>query len=210
MAMEQFEKMKQELIEAGLLGPDEEIDRMELISRWSSKQMGGLPTKVSKKKEKKPPRPREGYKYALTKLLTLGGKEDSCMLVAGGGWINFHYSKGKDQMWCQVAGNKYIAPIKLDDKQIKKLEKMGFPADEYSIDIFIGRFDGKDRNIEKIVDTIFKIVNEIYQVKKGADAYIHLELSAETETTKSAIAELREYVDYRDGKKYCFDWNPDA
>lgn len=209
MAMKQLEKMKQELIDAGLLGPDEEIDRMELISRWSKKQMGGLPTKVAKKK-RKPPRPREAYKFALSKLLTLSTKLDYCSLVVDKAWINFRYSKRKDELSCQVAGNKYISPMKLDKKQIKKLEKMGFPADEYSIDIFMGRFDGKDRKIEKIADKIFKVFNEIYEVKQGDDACITLELTAENESTKSALTELRDFVDYRDGKKFCFDWDTDA
>ena len=79
------------------------------------------------------------------------------MIAVDGAWINFRHKKSKDNLHLQVAGNKYITPLELTDKDIKKLEAMGIPPEEASIDIYATDFVDTPRNLDKIVETALTI-----------------------------------------------------
>ncbi|MHA1908519.1 MAG: hypothetical protein ACW98Y_14555 [Candidatus Thorarchaeota archaeon] len=148
---------------------------------------------------------REGIKLALEALLTKAKGASYCMIVADRAWINFRHKKSKDNLHLQVAGNQYISPMELDDSDIKKLEAMGIPPEEGSVDIWATDFDDTPRNLDKIVDTALTIFNEVYKIKDGKDAYVELDLGkGDDESVRKDIAQ---YFEHRDENQFKWDWD---
>jgi uncharacterized protein with von Willebrand factor type A (vWA) domain len=113
-----FEKMKQDLIDAGVLKPDEEISKQDMMKRWQELQMKGMRESMPKMAEtfqelaegfkfaaesspemsksvrdteKKEVKQREGMKHALEQLLNVAKGANYCMFVVNRGWVNFRY-----------------------------------------------------------------------------------------------------------------------
>ncbi|MHA1576422.1 MAG: hypothetical protein ACTSU3_03590, partial [Candidatus Thorarchaeota archaeon] len=149
---------------------------------------------ATRKKGRTEPRPREALKYAIEKLLTIAKGANYCMTVVGDGWVNLRYKKSKDSLYFQVAGNKYIAPLKVEKDEIKKLKKLGIKEEPMSHDIFSTLFDDKPRDVDRIVDIIFEIFSDIYRVDDDADAYIEIDWGKESDETKAAIEELKKFL----------------
>jgi hypothetical protein len=148
---------------------------------------------------------REGMKKALNALLTVAKGANYCMFVVDRAWINFRYRKAKNNLHLQVAGNKYISPLRLKDSDIKYLAKLGIVPEEGSIDMFCREFDEKPRDLDKIVDTIIEIFNEVYHISDGTSAYIELDLAqGESEDVRKDIAQ---YFRSREGKQLKFSWS---
>jgi hypothetical protein len=147
---------------------------------------------------------REGMKKALNALLTVAKGANYCMFVVDRAWINFRYRKAKNNLHLQVAGNKYISPLRLKDSDIKYLAKIGIVPEEGSIDMFCREFDDKPRNLDKIADTIIEIFNEVYHISEGTSAYIELDLAqGESEEVRKDIAH---HFRSREGKQFTFNW----
>lgn len=148
---------------------------------------------------------REGMKKALNAQLTVAKGANYCMFVVGRAWINFRYKSAKNNLHLQVAGNQYIKPLSLKDSDVKYLSKMGIVPEEASIDIFCKDFDEKPRELDKIVDTIIEIFNEVYHINDGTSAYIELDLAkGESEEVRKDIAKHFSSVQ---GKQFRFNWN---
>ncbi|MHA1134931.1 MAG: hypothetical protein ACTSSE_00430 [Candidatus Thorarchaeota archaeon] len=128
------------------------------------------------------------------------------MIVVDDAWINFRYKRSKNNLHLQVAGNKYIAPMKLEDSDIKRLEEMGIPPEPMSIEIYARNFDDDEpRNLDQIVSTTIEIFNEVYHVSDGDSARVELDLGkGETEEILNSIAPL---FKRRSGKKFKWDWD---
>ena len=184
--VDMHEKMREQLIEHGKIEPDAELSKREIQKLYMKYQFefmrasAGKAKAPSKKSKRKPdtkisksielkestrkkitPKPRKALKFAIEQLLTLTKGANYCMTAIGGGWVNLRYKKSKDSLYFQVAGNKYIAPLKVNKAEIKKLEKLGIKAEPMSDDIFSTLFDDKPRDIDRIVDIIFDIFNDI-------------------------------------------------
>jgi hypothetical protein len=218
-----YDQWRKDLIAAGKLKPDEEIDVIELSTRWQKWQMeqlksgkegsfGGAAfgealglTTVEKKPEEKETNIREGIKQALDALLTHAEGASYCMIVVNRAWINFRYKRKKNNLHLQVAGNQYITPLKLSDDDIKRLEEMGIPPEPMSVEIYARDFDEEPRDLDQIVSTTIEIFNEIYNVSDDDEAYVELDLGkGETEDILNAV---EPYFNRRIGKKFKWDWN---
>ncbi|TFG29031.1 hypothetical protein EU528_10295 [Candidatus Thorarchaeota archaeon] len=218
-----YEQWRKDLIDAGELKPDEEIDNIELANRWQKWQMeqlksgkegsfGGAAfgealglTTVEREPEDEETNIREGIKQALDALLTHAEGASYCMIVVSRAWINFRYKRKKNNLHFQVAGNQYITPLKLEDSDIKRLEVMGIPPEPMSVDIYARDFDEEPRNLDQIVETAIDIFNEIYRVSDDDEAYIELDLGkGETEEILNSIAP---FFKHRSGKKFKWNWN---
>jgi hypothetical protein len=222
---------RKELIEAGLLRPDEEIDEIELAQRWQGLQVKKLKSAMSGDGDGYDPmasiaalgdslglvtvdateatpdedatNPRKGIQMALDALLTHAKGASYCMIVVDRAWINFRYKRNKDNLHLQVAGNKYIAPMELSDSDIKHLQELGIYPEEGSDEIYASDF-GSDRNLGNIVDTIFEIFNDVYHVDISDDAYVELDLGkGDSDTVRNQIAK---HFRRRDGKKFKWAW----
>ncbi|MHA1480869.1 MAG: hypothetical protein ACTSQZ_05560, partial [Candidatus Thorarchaeota archaeon] len=106
----------------------------------------------------------------------------------------------------QVAGNKYIAPLKLETDEIKKLKKLGLKEEPMSDDIFSTHFDDKPRDVDRIVEIIFEIFSDIYRVDDDADAYIEIDWGKTSGETEAAIEELKKFLPKRRSSKNQFYW----
>lgn len=154
------------------------------------------------------PRPREALKYAIEQLLSITKGANYCMTVAGDGWVNLRYKKSKDSLYFQVAGNKYIAPSKLEVDEVKKLETLGITEEPMSDDIFSTLFDDKPRDVNRIVDIIFEIFTDIYHVDEGSDAYIEIDWGTTSDATKAATEALMGFLPKRRSKnQFYWDWS---
>ena len=209
------------MIEAGELKPDEEIDNMELTTRWQKLQMEklrsgkepdfastgaalGLITTTGRPEEKETD-VREGIKQALNALLTKAEGASYCMIVVNRAWINFRYKRSKNNLHLQVAVNQYITPMKLSDDDIKRLDAMGIPPEPMSVEIYARDFDEEPRDLDQIVDTAIQIFNEIYHVSDDDEAYVELDLrKGETDEILNSIAP---FFNRHRGKKFKWDWN---
>ncbi|MGY5879657.1 MAG: hypothetical protein RTV31_05375 [Candidatus Thorarchaeota archaeon] len=218
-----YEQWRKDLIAAGKLKPDEDIDIVELSTRWQKWQMEqlrsgkepsfgkpefgkalGLET-VKKESKKKETNIREGIKQALNALLTEAKGASYCMIVVERSWINFRYKRSKNNLHLQVAGNQYITPNKLADADIERLEKMGIPPEPMSVEIYARDFDDEPRDLDKIVSTAIEIFNEVYHMSDDDEAYLELDLGkGETEEILNSIAP---FFKRRSGKKFKWDWN---
>ena len=217
-----YAQWRKDLIEAGELKPDEEIDNTEVTTRWQKLQMKklrsgkepdfanmgaalGLTTTAGRPKEKET-NIREGLKRALNALLTEAKGASYCMIVVERSWINFRYKRRKNNLHLQVAGNKYITPNKLADADIKRLKKMGIPPEPMSVEIYARDFDDDDpRDLDKIVSTAIEIFNEVYHMSDDDEAYLELDLGkGETEEILNSIAP---FFRRRSGKKFKWNWD---
>jgi hypothetical protein len=230
-----FKKMKQDLIEAGLLKPDEEISQQDLMKRWQELQMKGMResmpkmaeafqglaegikdavesspemSRVIQEAEKKEIKQREGMKHALEQLLNVAKGANYCMFVVNRGWVNLRYKKSKDSLYMQVAGNQYISPIKLEDEHVKMLEDLGIEAEEYSNDIFSTTFDDEKRDLDVIVDIVTRVFNEVYRVTDGADAYVEIDLGHKSGEVEGALQSITPFFERRKvEKQFHWDWD---
>ena len=230
-----FEKMKQDLIEAGLLKPDEEISQQELMKRWQELQMKGLResmpkmaeafqdlaegikeaaesspelSRVVQESETKEIRQREGMKHALEQLLNVAKGANYCMFVVNRGWVNFRYKRSKDSLYMQVAGNQYISPIKLEDEHVKMLEDLGINAEEYSNDIFSTTFDDEKHDLDVIVDLVIRVFNKVYRVSDRDDAYVEIDLGHKSAEVDAALESITPFFERRKGEKqFHWDWD---
>ncbi|MGY5858332.1 MAG: hypothetical protein RTU63_03110 [Candidatus Thorarchaeota archaeon] len=220
---EMYDQWRKDLIEAGKLKPDEEIDNIELSKRWQKLQVEKIKSGsftglsfskgLSMKPKSKPRRTddseidiREGIKQALNALMTKAKGASYCMIVVDKAWINFRYKKSKKNLHLQVAGNKYIAPLKLKDSDIKHLEDMDIPPEPMSDEIYARDFDDDEqRNLDKIVGTAIEIFKEVYHVSDRDSARVELDLGkGETEEILNSIAP---FFKRRSGKKFKWDWH---
>jgi len=148
---------------------------------------------------------REGIKQALNALLTEAKGASYCMIVVNRAWINFRYKRSKNNLHLQVAGNKYISPLKLSDDDIKRLDKMGIPPEPMSIEIYARDFDEEPRDLDQIVSIAIEIFNDIYKVSDDDEAYVELDLGkGETDAILNSIAP---FFERHRGKKFKWDWN---
>ena len=221
-----YDQWRKDLIAAGKLKPDEDIDIIELSTRWQQWQMEqlrsgkegsfggagfaealGLET-VKIEAHENQTNIREGIKQALNALLTKAEGASYCMIVVDRAWINFRYKRKKDNLHLQVAGNQYITPLKLSENDIKRLDEMGIPPEPMSVEIYACDFDEEPRNLDQIVNTAIEIFNEVYHISDNAEAYVELDLGkGETEEALSSIAP---YFKHRSGKKFKWDWDKKA
>ncbi|MGY5874973.1 MAG: hypothetical protein RTU30_04440 [Candidatus Thorarchaeota archaeon] len=221
------EKMRKDLIKAGLLKPDEQIDNTEIAARWQEYQIqkvqstltgtfAGMtaeeifepPTEVfesSDKEELKDVDIRGGIKKALNSLLTLAKGASYCMIVVDRAWINFRYKRSKNNLHIQVAGNQYITPLKLSDDDIKHLEEMGIPPEPMSVEIYARDYDDEPRDLDTIVNEAISIFNEIYHVSDGDDAYVELDLGKGE--SEEILDEVGQFFTRRSGKKMKWTWD---
>ncbi len=217
-----YAQWRKDLIEAGELKPDEEIDNIQLATRWQKLQMKklrsgkepdfasmgaslGLTSSTGRPKEKKT-NIREGIKQALNALLTKAKGASYCMIVVDDAWINFRYKRSKNNLHLQVAGNKYIAPMKLSDDDIKRLEEMGIPPEPMSVEIYARDFDDDEpRNLDQIVSTAIEIFNEVYHVSDRDSARVELDLGKGE--TEEILNEIAPYFRRRSGKKFKWNWD---
>ena len=228
--VDMHEQMREQLIKHGKISADDELSKREIQKLYMKYQFEMMRADAGKTKppSKKPsyepdpstfkslgltaskrkkitPKPREFLKYAIEKLLTVAKGANYCMTVVGDGWVNLRYKKSKDSLYFQVAGNKYIAPLKVEKDEIKKLKKLGIKEEPMSHDIFSTLFDDKPRDVDRIVDIIFEIFSDIYRVDDDADAYIEIDWGKESDESKSAIEELKKFLPKR-RRKNQFYW----
>lgn len=208
------------MIDAGKLKPDEKIDNVELSTRWQKLQVeriksgsfAGLFTSEkgksmkSRRTKKREYDIREGIKQALNALMTKAKGASYCMIVVDEAWINFRYKKSKNNLHLQVAGNKYIAPLKLKNSDIKRLEDMGIPLEPMSDEIYARDFDADEqKDLDKIVGTAIEIFNDVYHVSNRDSAHVELDLGkGETEEILNSIAP---FFKRRSGKKFKWYWD---
>lgn len=172
-----------------------------------AESLSALADRLEKSRERGP-LPREGLAYALEHLIKSSTRDNSCMIVIDGCWINFMYKKSKNELYMQVSGNKYI-PTKsyFDQEHIKILESLGIQAEEYSIDIFSRNFDEKQRDFSAIVTTVFKIFEQVYRVDNKSSAYIALDLGSKTlPEFKEILDGLQDFIPKRDKIKFKWSW----
>lgn len=218
-----YEQWRKDLIAVGKLKPDEDIDIVELSTRWQKWQMEqlrsgkepsfgspesaealGLVT-VKNEPEEDETNIREGIKKALNALLTEAKGASYCMIVVNRAWINFRYKKSKNNLHLQVAGNQYITPLKLSEDDIKRLDAMGIPPEPMSVEIYARDFDEEPRNLDQIVNTAIEIFNDVYHISDDDEAYVELDLGkGETEEILNSIAP---FFKRRSGKKFKWDWD---
>ena len=104
-----YDQWRKDLIAAGKLRSDEEIDNIELSTRWQEWQVEQLKsgkegsfggagfaealglTTVEKGHEEQEIDIREGIKQALDALLTHAEGASYCMIVVSRAWVNFRY-----------------------------------------------------------------------------------------------------------------------
>lgn len=224
-------QMRDALLEHGKINPDDELSKKEIQNLYMKYQFemmraGAGKTKrpskkrrdvpdpstfkpsgiTASKREKITPKPRKALKYAIEKLLTIAKGANYCMTAIGDGWVNLRYKKSKDTLYFQVAGNKYIAPTKIEKDEIKKLKKLGIKEEPMSDDIFSRHFDDKPRDVDRIVEIIFDIFSDIYRVDDDADAYIEIDWGKESDETKAATDELKKFLPKRRSKKHQYYW----
>ncbi len=213
-----YDQWRKDLIDAGKLKPDEKIDNVELSTRWQKLQVeriksgsfAGLFTSEkgksmkARKTKKREYDIREGVKLALNALMTKAKGASYCMIVVDEAWINFRYKKRKNNLHLQVAGNKYIKPLKKDDSDIKRLEDMGIPPEPMSDEIYARDFDDEPRNLDKIVGTAIEIFNEVYHVSNRDSARVELDLGKGE--TEEILNEIAPFFRHRSGKKFAWSW----
>ncbi|MHA1928925.1 MAG: hypothetical protein ACTSV2_10170 [Candidatus Thorarchaeota archaeon] len=232
--VDMHEKMREQLIEHGKIEPDAELSKREIQKLYMKYQFEFMrasagktkaPSRKSRSKPTRPtskplelkestrkkvePKPRKALKFAIEQLLSFTKGANYCMTVGGDGWVNLRYKKSKDSLYFQVAGNKYIKPLRVDKDEIKKLEKLGIKAEPMSDDIFSTLFDDKPRDIDRIVDIIFEVFNDIYRVPEGSASYITLDLGgkASDEVKAAATKGLAKFLPKRRTKdQFYWDW----
>jgi len=220
---EMYDQWRKDLIEAGKLKPDDEINNIELSKRWQKLQVekikagsfAGLftserrQTKKLKSKSRRKEEPetniQEGIKQCLDALMTKAKGASYCMIVVDEAWINFRYKKRKNNLHLQVAGNKYIKPMKLEGSDIKRLEKMGIPPEPMSDEIYARDFDDEPRNLDQIVNTAIEIFNEVYHVSNRDSARVELDLGKGE--TEEILNEIAPFFRRRSGKKFKWNWD---
>ncbi len=219
---EMYAQWRKDLIDAGKLKPDEKINNVELSTRWQKLQVEkiksgrftGLSFPKSMKSKSRPKSRRtddreydirEGIKQALIALMTKAKGASYCMIVVDRAWINFRYKKSKKNLHLQVAGNKYISPLKLKDSDIKHLEDMGIPPEPMSDEIYARDFDADEqKDLDKIVGTAIEIFNDVYHVSGRDSARVELDLGkGETNEILNSIAP---FFKRRSGKKFKWSW----
>lgn len=226
--------MREQLIEHGKIKADDELSKREIQKLYMKYQFEFMRASAGKtkapsrkssyepkastrkslgltasKRKKIKPQPRKALKYAIEKLLTIAKGANYCMTSIGDGWVNLRYKKSKDTLYFQVAGNKYIAPTKIEKDEIKKLKKLGIKEEPMSDDIFSRHFDDKPRDVDRIVEIIFEIFSDIYRVDDDADAYIEIDWGKESDETRAATEELRKFLPKRrrsSKHKYYWTW----
>ncbi|MGY5854106.1 MAG: hypothetical protein RTU92_11105 [Candidatus Thorarchaeota archaeon] len=220
------EKMRRDLIKAGLLKPDEQVDNQEIAARWQEYQIqkvqstltgtfAGMtaeeifepPIVVSESEDEdtKQIDVRGGIKKALNSLLTHAKGASYCMIVVNRAWINFRYKRSKNNLHLQVAGNQYITPMKLSEDDIRTLEEMGIPPEPMSVEIYARDFDDEPRDLDAIVSDAIRIFNDIYHVSDGDDAYVELDLSKGE--SEALLDEVGQFFTRRSGKKMKWTWD---
>ena len=219
---EMYAQWRRDLIDAGKLKPDEKINNVELSTRWQKLQVEKIksgsftglsfPKSMKYKSKSKSQRTddreydiREGIKQALNALMTKAKGASYCMIVVDEAWINFRYKKSKKNLHLQVAGNKYIAPLKLKDSDIKHLEDMGIPPEPMSDEIYARDFDADEqKDLDKIVEIAIEIFNDVYHVSNRDSARVELDLGkGETNEILNSIAP---FFKRRSGKKFKWSW----
>lgn len=217
-----YAQWRKDLIDAGKLKTEEKIDNVELSTRWQKLQVEKIksgsfrglsfPKSMEFKSKSKPRRTdereydiREGIKQALNALMTKAKGASYCMIVVDEAWINFRYKKSKKNLHLQVAGNKYIAPLKLKNSDIKHLEDMGIPPEPMSDEIYARDFNADEqKDLDKIVETAIEIFNDVYHVSDRDSARVELDLGkGETEEILNKIAP---FFKRRSGKKFKWNW----
>jgi len=148
---------------------------------------------------------REGIRQALDALLNKAIGANYCMIVVNRAWVNFRYKKNKDNLHLQVAGNKYITPMKLENRDIEHLENMGIPPEPMSIEIYARDFNKESRDFNKIIEDIIEIFKDVYHVRDGDDAYVELDLGKGED--ESILKEIAKFFSSRSGKKFTWQWN---
>ncbi len=216
---EMYAQWRKDLIDAGKLKPDEKINNVELSTRWQKLQVEkiksgsfrglsfskGLSTKSRRKDERKIDI-REGMKQALNALMTKAKGASYCMIVVDKAWINFRYKKSKKNLHLQVAGNKYIAPLKLKDSDIKHLEDMDIPPEPMSDEIYARDFDADEqKDLDKIVGIALEIFNDVYHVSDRDSARVELDLGKGE--TNEILNEIAPFFKRRSGKKFKWYWD---
>ncbi len=218
---EMYAQWRKDLIDAGKLKPDEKIDNVELSTRWQKLQVEkiksgsfrglsfskGLSTKSkSRRKDDSKIDIREGIKQALNALMTKAKGASYCMIVVDKAWINFRYKKSKKNLHLQVAGNKYIAPLKLKDSDIKHLEDMDIPPEPMSDEIYARDFDADEqKDLDKIVGIALEIFNDVYHVSDRDSARVELDLGKGE--TNEILNEIAPFFKRRSGKKFKWYWD---
>ncbi len=220
---EMYAQWRKDLIDAGKLKPDEKIDNVELSTRWQklqvekiksgsfrglsfSKGLSMKPISKSRRKDKHKIDIREGIKQALNALMTKAKGPSYCSILVDRAWINFRYKKSKKNLHLQVAGNKYIAPHKLEDSDIKRLEDMGIPPEPMSIEIYARDFDkDEQKDLDKIVDIAIEIFNDVYHVSDRDSARVKLDLGKGE--TNEILNEIAPFFKRRSGKKFKWYWD---
>ena len=220
---EMYAQWRKDLIEAGKLKPDEKINNVELSTRWQKLQVEKLKSgsfrglsfskEMSMKSRSKSQRTddskidiREGMKQALTALMTKAKGASYCMIVVDDAWINFRYKKSKKNLHLQVAGNKYISPMKLKDSDIKRLEDMGIPPEPMSDEIYARDFDADEqKDLDKIVGIAIEIFNDVYHVSNRDSARVELDLGKGE--TEEILNEIAPFFKRHRGKKFRWKWD---
>ncbi len=237
-----YDQWRKELIEQGLLAPDEEIDNIELSKRWQDYQVKKMKAAMSgsfrdlfpgdkerpeRREAVTPPTmfegiespfdftthdepekeidPRSGIKQALEALLTKASGASYCMIVVNRAWVNFRYKKKKNNLHLQVAGNKYITPMKLEESDIEHLEKMGILPEPMSVEIWARDFDDEPRDLDGIIETVIEIFKDVYHVDAEDDAYVELDLGKGED--ESVLEDIAKYFNRRSGKQFKWQWD---
>jgi hypothetical protein len=217
---EMYAQWRKDLIDAGKLKPDEKINNVELSTRWQKLQVEkiksgsfrglsfskGLSTKSkSRRKDDREIDIREGMKQALNALMTKAKGASYCMIVVDEAWINFRYKKSKKNLHLQVAGNKYISPLKLKDADIKHLEDMGISPEPMSDEIYARDFDADEqKDLDKIIEIAIEIFNDVYHVSNRDSARVELDLGKGE--TEEILDEIAPFFKRRSGKKFKWYW----
>lgn len=221
---EMYAQWRKDLIEAGKLKPDEKINNVELSTRWQKLQVEKIKSgsfrglsfskeqSMKFKSRSKSRRTddskidiREGMKQALIALMTKAKGASYCMIVVDRAWINFRYKKSKKNLHLQVAGNKYIKPLKLKDSDIKHLEDMGIPPEPMSDEIYARDFDkDEQKDLDKIVEIAIEIFNDVYHVSDRDSARVELDLGKGE--TEEILNEIAPFFKRRSGKKFKWSW----
>ena len=216
---EMYAQWRKDLIDAGKLKPDEKINNVELSTRWQKLQVEkiksgsfrglsfskGLSTKSRRKDDSKIDI-REGMKQALNALMTKAKGPSHGSILVDRAWINFRYQKSKKNLYLQVSGNMYIAPMKLEDSDIKHLEDMGIPPEPMSIEIYARDFDkDEQKDLDKIVEIAIEIFNDVYHVSDRDSARVKLDLGKGE--TNEILNEIAPFFKRRSGKKFKWYWD---